>query len=110
MKEIVQFKKGVLGLCAMMLIHKRDRYGFELAQTISEHVDVAEGAIYPVLRRLVTDGHCSTYLQESTEGPPRKYYRLTPEGKIYMEQLVREWGRFVSNINGLIESYETEVE
>ncbi|MCR8844917.1 PadR family transcriptional regulator [Paenibacillus sp. SC116] len=110
MKEIIQFKKGVLGLCAMLLIQERDRYGFELAQTISKHVEVAEGAIYPVLRRLVADGHCSTYLQESTEGPPRKYYRLTPEGKSYMEQLVREWGVFVSNINGLIESYETEVE
>ncbi|TVX88054.1 PadR family transcriptional regulator [Paenibacillus agilis] len=110
MKEIVQFKKGVLGLCAMLLIQERDRYGFELAQTISKHVEVAEGAIYPVLRRLVADGHCSTYLQESTEGPPRKYYRLTPEGKFYMEQLVREWGVFASNINRLIESYETEVE
>jgi len=104
MKEIIQFKKGVLGLCVMVLINQRDRYGFELAQQISKHVDVAEGALYPVLRRMVVDGHCTTYLQESTEGPPRKYYKLTPEGKAYMNQLVAEWKSFVSGVETLLNS------
>lgn len=104
MKEIIQFKKGVLGLCVMVLINQRDRYGFELAQQISKHVDVAEGALYPVLRRMVVDGHCTTYLQESTEGPPRKYYKLTPEGKEYMNQLVTEWESFVNGVRTLLEN------
>ncbi|MGZ9586986.1 PadR family transcriptional regulator [Paenibacillus marinisediminis] len=104
MKEIIQFKKGVLGLCVMVLINQRDRYGFELAQQISKHVDVAEGALYPVLRRMVVDGHCTTYLQESTEGPPRKYYKLTLEGKEYMNQLVAEWKSFVDGVGALLDS------
>lgn len=109
LKEIVQFKKGVLGLCVMVLINQRDRYGFELAQQISKHVEVAEGALYPVLRRMVADGHCTTYLQESTEGPPRKYYKLTPVGKAYMNELVTEWDKFVSGVaNLLIEAEEEE--
>lgn len=106
MKEIIQFKKGVLGLCVMVLINQRDRYGFELAQQISKHVDVAEGALYPVLRRMVVDGHCTTYLQESTEGPPRKYYKLTPEGKEYMNVLVSEWRSFVDGVTTLLDEAE----
>ncbi|WP_232695544.1 PadR family transcriptional regulator [Brevibacillus daliensis] len=106
MKEIVQFKKGVLGLCVLVLINQRDRYGFELAQQISKHIEVAEGAIYPVLRRLVTDGHCTTYLQESTEGPPRKYYKLTAEGKTYLQELVGEWNIFVDSVGALISETE----
>ncbi|UHA75172.1 PadR family transcriptional regulator [Paenibacillus sp. 481] len=106
MKEIVQFKKGVLGLCALVLIYQRDRYGFELAQQISKHIEVAEGAIYPVLRRLVADGHCTTYLQESTEGPPRKYYKLTLAGELYMRELEMEWKIFVGGVTRLLRDIE----
>lgn len=66
----IQFKKGALEICVLVLIHEKDRYGYELAQSVSEHIEVAEGALYPLLRRLVNEGHCTTYLQESSEGPP----------------------------------------
>lgn len=99
----IQFKKGALELCVLVLIHERDRYGYELAQSVSTHIEVAEGALYPLLRRLVNEGYCTTYLQESTGGPPRKYYKLTPEGETYMHQLVIEWKQFVLNVSTLIE-------
>lgn len=99
----VQFKKGALELCVLVLIHEHDRYGYELAQSVSSHIQVAEGALYPLLRRLVNEGYCTTYLQESTEGPPRKYYRLTPTGEQYMKQLVTQWKQFVSSVSSLIE-------
>ncbi|AZK45824.1 PadR family transcriptional regulator [Paenibacillus lentus] len=99
----IQFKKGALEICVLVLIHEKDRYGYELAQSVSEHIEVAEGALYPLLRRLVNEGHCTTYLQESSEGPPRKYYKLTPQGEIHMKKLVVEWKRFVSNVANLIE-------
>ena len=86
-----QFKKGVLELCVLVLIQKHDRYGYELAEAVSEHVEVAEGALYPLLRRMVKDGHCTTYLQESSEGPPRKYYQLTSEGLEYAKELIKAW-------------------
>ena len=59
-----------------------------------------------MLRRMVVDGHCTTYLQESTEGPPRKYYKLTPEGKAYMNVLVSEWRNFVDGVTSLLDEAE----
>lgn len=104
MMEInVQFKKGALELCVLVLIHRKACYGFELAQQVSKYVPVAEGALYPLLRRLVTEGHCTTYLQESTEGPPRKYYKLTEEGEQYMNKMVIEWHYFVNGVTNLLE-------
>ncbi|HER2177987.1 TPA: PadR family transcriptional regulator, partial [Streptococcus pyogenes] len=55
----IQFKKGVLELCVLVLINRQDRYGYELAQAVSQHIEVAEGALYPLLRRLVNDGYCT---------------------------------------------------
>lgn len=102
----IQFKKGVLELCVLVLIHRKDRYGYELAQAVSRHIEIAEGALYPLLRRLVSDGYCTTYLQESTEGPPRKYYRLTETGQRYMSELESEWNEFVSSVSNLLKEGE----
>ncbi|MBB6019859.1 PadR family transcriptional regulator PadR [Paenibacillus sp. JGP012] len=99
----IQFKKGVLELCVLVLIHRQDRYGYELAQAVSKHIEVAEGALYPLLRRLVNEGYCTTYLQESSEGPPRKYYRLSDKGREYMTALSAEWNAFVRSVTNLME-------
>ena len=77
----IQFKKGVLNLCVLVLLDKQDRYGYELVQKISDQISISEGSVYPLLRRLTKEGYFTTYLQESTEGPPRKYYKLTDLGE-----------------------------
>jgi PadR family transcriptional regulator PadR len=99
----VQFKKGVLELCVLILISKKDQYGYELAQNISNKIEVAEGTLYPLLRRLTKEDYLSTYLAESTEGPPRKYYSLTAKGEEYMLSLIEEWKQFAYGVNSLIE-------
>lgn len=99
----VQFKKGVLELCVLVLISKHDQYGYELVQNISKRIDVAEGTIYPLLRRLTKEGYFSTYLAESSEGPSRKYYSLTTKGEQYMHELVEQWQSFSQSVNELIE-------
>ncbi|TCP67321.1 MULTISPECIES: PadR family transcriptional regulator [Thermoactinomycetaceae] len=99
----VQFKKGVLTLCVLVLAVKRDRYGYELVDAISEKFLIAEGTIYPLLRRLTKEGYFTTYLVESQEGPPRKYYQLTDEGRNYAQGLVKEWKSFSASVNQLIE-------
>ena len=76
----VQFKKGALELCVLALTAKKDRYGYELVEEISKRFEISEGSIYPLLRILTKEGLFSTYLMESTEGPPRKYYKLTTKG------------------------------
>ena len=98
----VQFKKGVLELCVLVLISKKDQYGYELAQNISKRIDVAEGTLYPLLRRLTKEDYFTTYLVESTEGPSRKYYKLTEKGREYMLKLVEEWKRFSCGVDELI--------
>ncbi|MDD3074592.1 MAG: PadR family transcriptional regulator, partial [Eubacteriales bacterium] len=61
----IQFKKGVLELCVLSLLTKRDFYGYELVEYISQHIDISDGTIYPLLRRFRADGYVTTYLQES---------------------------------------------
>jgi PadR family transcriptional regulator PadR len=86
-----------------VLTLKKDRYGYELVHTISEKFLIAEGTIYPLLRRMTKEGYFTTYLVESTEGPPRKYYQLTKEGQTYADELIQEWKEFSAGVNQLIE-------
>ena len=103
----VQFKKGVLELCVLVVLCRKDYYGYELVQTISKNIDIAEGTVYPLLRRLTIEGYFTSYLKESEEGPPRKYYQITAHGKEYKGQLLEEWSRFVTGVNRLIEKEES---
>lgn len=98
----VQFKKGVLELCVLVLTYEQDRYGYELVHRISEKFQVAEGTMYPLLRRLTQEGYFSTYLKESPEGPPRKYYKLTDTGKTYMHEMLKEWSLFSKGVDEMI--------
>ncbi|MFD2216724.1 MULTISPECIES: PadR family transcriptional regulator [Bacillaceae] len=98
----VQFKKGALELCVLILICRKDQYGYELAQNISSKIQVAEGTLYPLLRRLTKEEYVTTYLAESSEGPPRKYYSLTDKGKGYMNILIEEWTQFSNAVNEFI--------
>ncbi|WDV47005.1 PadR family transcriptional regulator [Clostridiaceae bacterium M8S5] len=99
----IQFKKGVLELCVLSILSKKECYGYELVDVISNNITISEGTIYPLLRRLKKDGYVTTYLKESTEGPPRKYYRLTDTGEEMKNELTKEWQLFVSNVNGILE-------
>jgi Predicted transcriptional regulators len=97
-----QFKKGVLELVVLLTIAKTDKYGYELVSEVSKIIDVNEGTIYPLLKRLTNDRYLETYLTESTEGPPRKYYHLTKNGEFYMKNLLAEWKKFVKDVNAFI--------
>jgi len=100
----IQFKKGVLELCVLSLLAHGDRYGYELASSLSETVDISDGTIYPILRRLKNDGYVTTYLRESNEGPPRKYYKLTDNGDKERSLLHNQWKTFVRSVDTLVES------
>lgn len=103
----VQLKKGVLELCVLSLVTKKDYYGYELVNEISKNIQISDGTIYPILRRLTQDGYFVTYLQESQEGPPRKYYKITEIGMKTKEVLENEWFVFINSVNNIIgEDYE----
>lgn len=98
----VQFKKGVLDLCVLSMLKESDQYGYELANTLSEIIQISDGTVYPILRKLATDGMVTTYLQESQSGPPRKYYRLTGLGKKTLISLQQEWLTFSRSVNQIV--------
>lgn len=97
-----QFKKGVLELVVLISVTKRDMYGYELVSEVSKIIDVNEGTIYPLLKRLTNEHYFETYLKESTEGPPRKYYHLTGPGKAYTDDLRAQWEEFYARVEEFI--------
>ena len=90
----VQLKKGVLEMCVLALLSGGDGYAYEIAARLADDIGMGEGTIYPLMRRMQSDGLVSTYLMESASGPPRKYYRLTAEGKRTFIAQRAEWDAF----------------
>ena len=78
----VQVRKGLLELCILNALAQKERYGYELVKALVEvpGMGVTEGTLYPLLSRLRVQGMVSARLEESSEGPARKYYSLTAEG------------------------------
>ena len=103
-----QFNKGVIEMCVLALVNARDHYGYELVEAISKRIEISEGTIYPILRRLTQEKYFDAYLQESREGPPRKYYRMTKEGRTATTKLITEWNQFTSKVEEILKlaSYE----
>jgi len=98
----IQFKKGVLEICVLSVLAQKECYGYELVGEISKRIDISEGTIYPLLRRLKDEGLVTTYLQESGGGPPRKYYRLTASGQEKERELRDEWMQFATSVNAIL--------
>lgn len=103
-----QFKKGVLELLVLLFASKKDRYGYELVEEISKVVNINEGTIYPILKRLTNENYFETYLKESTGGPSRKYYKLTILGKKRKNDLLEEWKKFEKSVNTFIKESESK--
>ena len=97
-----QFKKGVLELVVLLSLAKKDMYGYEIVSEVSKIIEVNEGTIYPLLKRLTNEKYFETYLRESTEGPPRKYYHLTKAGELYKDDLKNEYLVFHESVMNFI--------
>jgi PadR family transcriptional regulator PadR len=102
-----QLKKGSLELCVLAVLSQADRYGYELVEKISRHIDISEGTIYPLLRRCLNDGWFETYLQESDQGPPRKYYRITDKGREVYKEMRAEWDEFAAAMHNLLQEVDS---
>lgn len=79
----VQARKGLLDMCILRVLGDREYYGYELVKTLVDvpGLGLTEGTLYPLLSRLRVQGLVTTRLEESSEGPARKYYALTREGR-----------------------------
>ena len=99
----IQFKKGVIELCVLSMLMEQDRYGYELASVLSKEINISDGGIYPVLKRLKTDECLVTYLKESNEGPHRKYYKLTDKGDQLRTTLNGDWKVLKQGVDEIID-------
>jgi len=87
-----QMRKGVLEYCILSVLKEDDAYVAEILDTLKEaKLLVVEGTIYPLLTRLKNAGLLSYRWEESTSGPPRKYYGLTETGKLFLNELTATW-------------------
>lgn len=87
-----QMRKGVLEYCILSILNGHDKYASEILETLKDaKMLVVEGTIYPLLTRLKNAGLLNYRWEESTSGPPRKYYTLTETGKLFLKELDTTW-------------------
>ena len=98
-----QLRKGLLELAILNVLGGGALYGYEIVRRLGD-VDglvITEGTVYPILSRLKTERHIESYLEESSSGPPRKYYRLTSRGKDELRRMNQHWQRLHEAIDEL---------
>lgn len=102
---IAQLRKGTLELCMLALLANGERYGYQIAQSLTESagLSVSEGTIYPLLSRLQREGLVEAQWRESPAGPPRKYYHLTPAGRQAFESQASTWQNITRSVNVILE-------
>ena len=95
-----QMRKGVLEFCILSVLKEKDAYTSEILDTLKNaKLLVVEGTVYPLLTRLKNDGLLNYRWEESTSGPPRKYYGLTDEGQLFLNELSVTWNELAGAVN-----------
>jgi PadR family transcriptional regulator PadR len=104
-KLMAQLRRGSIQYCVLALLRDRDRYGFELTRELAgaDGLVTSEGTVYPLLARLRHEALVETTWQESSQGPPRRYYRLTDEGHQALDVFVAQWRRFRDAIDSVLD-------
>ena len=94
-----QMKKGVLEFCILSILSGTENYPSEIIEKMKEaKLIVVEGTLYPLLTRLKNDGLLNYRWEESSSGPPRKYYKLTPVGEQFLKELETTWNELVEAV------------
>lgn len=86
----IQIKKGLLDVCVLAVLSRRDSYGYQIIKDISTCIEISESTLYPILKRLEAGRCLSTYSMEHN-GRLRKYYRITPMGRQRLSEFIEEW-------------------
>lgn len=95
-----QMRKGVLEFCILSILNQQDAYVAEILSKLKDaKMLVVEGTIYPLLTRLKNAGLLEYRWEESTTGPPRKYYKLTNSGAHFLKELKTTWEALVGAVS-----------
>lgn len=97
-------RRGALEYCVLALINHTPRYAYELIEALGKTgMLTTEGTLYPLLSRLRRDGLVKTEWRESTDGPPRRYYELTADGRRALDAFRSEWTGFRAAVDGILQ-------
>jgi len=100
---IAQMRKGVLEMSVLAAINGNEAYASDILERLKQaHLIVVEGTLYPILTRLKNEGFLSYRWEESSSGPPRKYYSVTPEGHNFLNELHSGWNELVAAVEHLM--------
>ena len=95
-----QMRKGILEFCILSLIDRKEMYVSDLIDELKKgKLDVVEGTLYPLLTRLKNGEFLAYRWEESTGGPPRKYYQITEKGKLFLAELLNTWKELTDSVN-----------
>ena len=97
-----QMRKGILEYCILLILSREDAYATDIINLLKDSkLIVVEGTLYPLLTRQKNAGLLSYRWEESTQGPPRKYYTITELGSKYMKELDKSWTELVDSIDSI---------
>ena len=101
-----QMRKGILEYCILLIISQQDAYVPDIISKLkASKMIVVEGTIYPLLTRLKNTGLLSYRWEESQQGPPRKYYSITEQGRDFLKELENSWDELTSAVNSIKENH-----
>lgn len=99
-----QMRKGILEYCILLILHRKEAYSTDIINALKQNeLIVVEGTLYPLLSRLKTAGLLSYTWVESTQGPPRKYYKITEKGEEFLSELHSAWHEIRNTVDLLMQ-------
>ena len=97
-----QLKRGILNICIIQLLKQEDRYGYDIIKKLQEFFpETEESTLYAILRRLNKEELTDMYYSEVSNGPQRKYYKITDKGKDALNEYIVSW-KEIENIFSII--------
>jgi len=97
-----QMRKGILEYCILLILSRKDAYASDIINQLKDSkLIVVEGTLYPLLTRQKNAGLLAYRWEESTQGPPRKYYAITEIGKKYLKELDKSWAELIGSIDSI---------
>jgi PadR family transcriptional regulator PadR len=98
-----QMRKGVLEFCILSILSRGDAYASDILNKLKEsELIVVEGTLYPLLSRQKNAGLLSYRWEESSQGPPRKYYALTDNGRDVLKELESSWRELIDAVDSIL--------
>lgn len=99
-----ELRRGAVELCLMKAVEQREGYGYEIIGRVKERsgIELTESTVYPILARLANQGLLSARQEPSPQGPSRRYFRLTPEGKRRLEAMIEHWRSFTDSVSRML--------